>query len=235
MTRTFAHSSTDGETPLEILLALAERARAMNRQWVVVGAAARDLVVHGPLGNAATRATTDVDIAIGVSRAEDLDDFTRGLLPLDAGTHKFSVLGVEVDIVPFGGVEVDGGVRFPDDHVLDVVGLQEAADHPDTVLLPSGVHIPVAPPELQVVLKLLAWRDRHHDTPKDALDLKTLLAAASDGIYEEEAWDDEDALAACDYTIDLAGAYRFGRQAASRFTAERGLPVLELLHSVDLN
>ena len=89
MTRIFEHSSTDGDIPVRVLLALAERAQVQGRQWVVVGAAARDLLVHVPLGHPPTRATTDIDIAIAVAVEREFQDFAEGLPSLDAGIHKF--------------------------------------------------------------------------------------------------------------------------------------------------
>lgn len=48
-----------------------------------------------------------------------------------------------------------------------------------------------------------------------------MLRAASEGIYGDETWDDEDALAATDYDHELASAYRLGRRGREVFTADR--------------
>ena len=49
MTRLFDHSSrTDQPVPLDVLADLHHRATDLGLPWVVIGAAARDLVVHMP-------------------------------------------------------------------------------------------------------------------------------------------------------------------------------------------
>jgi len=235
VTRTFDLSSSDYLVPLAVLRGLAEHAKSLGREWVLVGAAARDLVIHSPLSNNPVRATNDVDIAVGISNESDFDAFTHGFEPRRGGRHAFMHMGVELDIVPFGLIEEDGWVLFSDGHRLDVVGLQEAAETPDIVILEPDLHIPVAPAELQVVLKLLAWRDRHQDTGKDASDLREILAAASEGVYAEEAWEDAAALEACDYMIDRAGAYHLGRIAAERFTLERSQRIIDFFKTSELD
>jgi predicted nucleotidyltransferase len=109
------------------------------------------------------------------------------------------------------------------------VGLREASTAPDTVILPDGLHIPVASIEAQSALKTLPWRDRHHDTTKDAADLLQLLQAGSEGPYGDEMWADEQALKINDFDAITAGAWRIGRGAGRLFDQGRGDHVLAVL------
>lgn len=73
----------------------------------------------------------------------------------------------------------------------------------------------MAPLAAQCYLKVLAWRDRRHATPKDALDLYALLRGAGDEPYADDLYADEQAFEAVDHDPQLAAAYRTGQQAVA--------------------
>lgn len=227
MNRRFNLCSVEHPVPVEVVADLARQAKESNTEWVIVGAAARDLVVHTEWSASPVRATRDVDIAIAIDNRADLDAFTRPFHRL--GEHKIRHLEVEVDVIPAGGLEEDGIVRFDNGHKLDVVGLVEAIRYAEAVQLTPQLTVPVAPVEIQAALKTLAWRDRHPGDPKDALDLLAILSVTSEGRYADEVWSDPTALDACDDDVTTAGAYRCGRVCAQAFSARRGLGVLAVL------
>lgn len=105
---------------------------------LVIGALARDLVAYLPRQASAPRATKDIDIALRTSTLDEYRELTRGLEKLSSAEHKFRISGYEVDIVPFGGLEQQGEVRFPD-AVLEVVQGTVAAV-PQGVRLMNGHH-----------------------------------------------------------------------------------------------
>lgn len=228
MARVFSLGRDQHDVPVDVVQVLDNRARERSLPMVLIGAAARDLCVHAPLGERPPRATHDVDIAVAVPRGEALAEFLS-VFERARRVHTVVIHGVEVDVVPFGGVERDGRVAFGDGSVLDVVGLAEAMRGPDVVDLAEGVTVKVASIEMQAALKVLAWRDRHVQNAKDAVDLHEILAAGSRGPYEEEAWGDLAALEACDYVLDLAGAYRLGALSRRAFTAARARAVAGVL------
>ncbi|MFK5647500.1 hypothetical protein ACI3ET_13355 [Ornithinimicrobium sp. LYQ121] len=154
--------------PVEVLREIDERARAHGVRMLVIGAAARDLVVHAPTAARSRRATLDVDVAIAVDRP-GFEAFTHGLDRVRGSEHKFLVLGTDVDVVPYGDIETDRTVLLNDGHQLDVNGLGEAAQTSIHVLLGGGLRLEVASLPAQTALKVLAWRDRHRDNPKDGL------------------------------------------------------------------
>lgn len=214
--------------PVEVLRELQERAERLGLTMLVIGAAARDLVVHALTQQQVVRATLDLDVAIAVDR-EGFEEFTRGLDPVRNSEHKVHVLGIEVDVVPFGPMERDRHVELNDGHVLDVNGLAEAAATAVAVNLPNGVTVHVASLPAQAALKVLAWRDRHLKNTKDALDLRHILEASAEPPYAGAAWDDAEALARFDYAIDCAAAFRTGRLAALPFDPAHGSAVLKVL------
>ncbi|WP_425310523.1 hypothetical protein AADG42_17780 [Ammonicoccus fulvus] len=234
MTRLFDLSSSDELLPpLEVLRSLHERAKKQSSQWVVIGAAARDLTIHAPLGISPHRATKDIDIAVAIPEGSTFNAFTDGLIPVRGILHRFWVENVQVDIVPFGAVERNGHVTFDDDRVLNVIGLAEAAAAPDLAVIPGHWEIPVASLEAQSILKIIAWNDRRHDSTKDALDLFTILSSGSEGCYADETWGDDEALEACEHDIWLAGAFRVGRRAAGLFNHDRAPAVTGVLRNPD--
>lgn len=222
----------DLPVPHEVLRELSDRATRHGIEMLVIGAAARDLVVYAPTERS-KRATVDVDVAIAVDRMQ-FERFTRGWERVRESEHKFKVLGVEVDVVPFGPMELCRTVELNDGHRLDVNGLAEAARTAVLVLLRDGLEIKVASLPAQAALKILAWRDRHHDNPKDGQDLGEILRAAAEGRHAEETWGDDQALDWADHDIYTAAAYRAGRVAAEPFAEEDGRQVLAVLEDETL-
>jgi hypothetical protein len=101
-------------------------------------------------------------------------------------THAFTVqvLGatVDVDVVPYGGVEgPDRSVVFPDHHKLNVLGTREAFDAAQTVRLPGGLDVRVPTVPGLAVLKILAWADRRLQSSRDAVDLDEIIGWYGEG------------------------------------------------------
>lgn len=218
----------DLPVPLEVLRLLHDRALRNRSRMLVIGAAARDLVVHAPSASQSPRATLDIDVAIAVDRA-GFEAFTHELERVRRSEHKFLVLGIEVDIVPYGPIESARAVVFDDGHKLDLTGLAEAAKAPVEVRLPGDLRLDVASLPAQAALKVLAWRDRHLDNPKDGKDLGEILQAAAHDPYVEAVWQDARALEHGEYDIYVASAFHVGRAAARPFAAEHGRSVIAVL------
>lgn len=225
--RTFAPLA-DGDLPVpgELLDALVDALGAPGR-WVLIGATARDLALN--LGGVPLprRATNDVDIAIAAQDALDFDTTLATLGEPTRAWQRRQLLGQQVDVVPFGALERDGEVVIHESS-LTVIGCAEAAVNADLVSLPSGRVLPVAPLELIAVLKLIAFAGRQPAQTKDADDLLTMLRASSDGVYGDETWEDDLALAATDFDHQLAGANRLGRRGIECFSPDRAQRVREL-------
>lgn len=92
----------DVPVPEEVIAALLERSEVTGLQVLVVGAAARDLVIHAQLKERPARSTLDVDIAVAVGGDGDFTEFCAPFERIGGSEHAFRVCGAEVDVVPFG-------------------------------------------------------------------------------------------------------------------------------------
>jgi predicted nucleotidyltransferase len=212
-----ASTAADLEPAAHVLAELTDRAHSSDVDIMVVGAAARDILITHVLKIAPDRATADLDIAVSVESWPDLHRLTGSWRSARNSVHTFLVAGVEVDVIPFGGVEAeDRSITWPNDHKMDVLGFREAMTTAIEVSLPLGVRVPVASLPAQSVLKLLAWRDRRYLNRKDAIDLRSILAAYSQGAYLDELYEEAvDLLEKNDFIPATAGAERLGVEARS--------------------
>ncbi|MEU3765215.1 hypothetical protein AB0E55_09155 [Amycolatopsis keratiniphila] len=220
-------------TEPEILLA----ARVLTRvdaiagaeavDYLVVGATARTILSIGLVGGPPERATQDIDIATAMGTWADFEQFASRLEWSGGSAHSFIVEGVEVDVVPYGGIEDDDRtILWPDDHRMNVRGLSEAVASAESVLLPGGLVIKVPSVPALAMLKLLTWWDRRLRTTRDAIDLGTMIGWYSSGQYLERLYDEEpDALERNDYDPELAGAWLLGSRMPGLLDLE-GVAVL---------
>jgi predicted nucleotidyltransferase len=191
---------------------------------VLVGAAARDVLLVHAHGVEPQRATEDTDVALAV---RDWDTFLRarealvasGAFKADGPAHRLWFGDQRVDIIPFGGVEGrDRNIAWPPegDEVMNVSGFAEALATAISVRLPGGVSVDVASLPAMAVLKIWAWQDRKYTAPgKDAADLWEFLryyadAGNQDRLYGPEG---EAALASYGFDVERAGAWLLGTDA----------------------
>ncbi len=207
--------------PLALLLAAVGHTAGETRV-LVLGAAARDLLLVHVHGVAVYRATEDTDLALAVP---SWDAFRRlrdqlvqsGDFKPDDPPHRFRFSGQRLDIIPFGGVErPDRSIVWPEGHeVMNVAGLAEALDASITVRLPGGVVAHVASLPAMAVLKTWAWNDRKYTAPgKDASDLWMLLRHYADAGNRDRLYADEgEAFTAFGFDLETAGAWLLGKDA----------------------
>jgi predicted nucleotidyltransferase len=155
-------------------------------------------------------------------------------------THEFVVGGWKVDIIPFAGVEKNGVIRWPHDEQteLNVAGLAEASAHALDVILPGGIHVLVTSPPALLILKLIAWKDRHWRYPRrDGVDVRTLIDSYGEEWNQERLYEDPgELLQHFGFDNALAGAALLGRDAASiatPTTLQMVLAVIEAETSTD--
>ena len=212
---------------------------AQRLSYLVIGAMARDILLSNVYGLDVERATRDIDLAIAI---QDWPQFTRIKENLILGgnfrasntqEHRLYYIGPNgangypIDIVPFGEIESPrGSITWPKSDGIDlgVVGFVDAVQSAVLVKIDRDIAIPFVSLACLSALKLFAWRDRRHETTKDALDFAALCqkycsAGNADRIYGEFI----DALGATGYDMQLAGAFVLGvdiRRAMKPSTVE---------------
>jgi predicted nucleotidyltransferase len=194
---------------------------------MLVGATARDLLLHHVYGLPVTRATYDVDFAILVDSWEQFAVVKQLFLDVpgfsDKGRDKQRLFYQQtdtspetiIDIIPFGKLEAgDRTIAWPPDAdvVMNVAAFSDVFKSALVIELEPTLQIPIPSLAGLVILKLFAWLDRRDG--RDVQDLRRLLetytdAGNEDRLYEEEAAE----LKRVDFDTVLAGAFLLGKDA----------------------
>lgn len=97
---------------------------------------------------------------------------------------------------------------------MSVVGFHDALADAVPVWVNDSLLVPVASPAGLLLLKLLAWNERHDQKPgRDAADIAYVLRHAVTLISERVLFEEHLALVSgLEYDIDLAAAYVLGNQ-----------------------
>lgn len=214
------------DTWVHVFRAIAVAATEQSIDYVVVGAAARDLVLHYGYGVAIQRGTEDLDFAVEVGTWESYAALRDALCSQgfehdrNQKQRMRSAEGILVDIVPFGDIANDhGNIAWPPDRTpeMNILGFQEAWTHADIVRMHEEplLEIPVVSPIGFVFLKLIAWRDRQRQLrEKDAVDIGHVLTNYVNFPSEVTGlWDLQDLLellAQFDESADLVAAAVLG-------------------------
>jgi predicted nucleotidyltransferase len=237
---------------LEILRQVDRVARELALDAFLMGAMARDILLHGVFGLPAGRATRDVDLAVAVEGWAQFEAIKGRLVGTGAFAaderaaqrlyHRVATEGAPcpLDIIPFGGVELPGNqIAWPPDGsvVMNVAGYAESLASAASVEVEPGLVVRVASLPGLAILKLVAWADRGTVDPRDAIDLGTLLRRYGDAGNEDRLYGtDMGVLEVVDYDPDLAGARLLGMDAgriAGPSTRRRILALLEAPDRLD--
>lgn len=193
--------------------------------FVLVGASARDIILHHAHGVRIDRATVDVDIGIQVPDWSAFSELKNALVrsgfsATDIQHRLISPSNLKLDIVPFGNVQNSGtNICWPPDgeKIMNVLGFQEACDNAEKVRLQEEppVDIPVATPAGLALLKIIAWTDRQYNQRKnDAMDLYYLIDTyESIPAINERIFSNENLMSNYGWDSKLAGAYLLGKDA----------------------
>jgi predicted nucleotidyltransferase len=163
--------------------ALEEAFSALEIDFYLIGALARD-TWYAEL-NKRSRATKDVDFAIMIASQKDYDALKDYLAEhksfVSIKNNSFvmrSPDGVEVDILPFGGIEIDQEVQLTGTGLtsIKVNGFLEVYQAgTEEMKLPTGHTFKVATLPAIVLLKLIAYDDRPEMRYKDARDIVNII------------------------------------------------------------
>lgn len=198
-------------------------AEQLTERSLIVGATARDLILHHVHGLRISRATVDLDIAVAVRSWDVFQLLETNLLRAGArrdsrAIHRLLIEDWKIDVIPFGKVERDGMIVWPETKTtMSVAGFDEASIHAPEVVLPGPTRAFVASPPALLMLKLIAWEERHVLEPRrDAIDIRTLIDSYSEAWNEERLYREaDDFLQRFGYDNSLAGAALLGSDAAA--------------------
>lgn len=229
-------------TTKALLEAVAKAAGDLDIKWMVTGTAGRVMLLEQIYGLPHGRATQDIDLGVMVASWEEYQALVKRiredkqfrpdqkqkqrLLYRDDGM---------LDLVPFGDIETDDRViHWPPDNdfSMSVIGFREA--YADTVnVILDGLTVPVVGPVGLMLLKLVAWKERHHAQPKkDAADMAYILRNFATILTEEALFDEHFIeMEAAGYDLDLAANRVLGQRLGKLATKEAREYVLELLDS----
>lgn len=189
---------------VELLRKLSVSFNRMHREFYVIGATARDIILKQVVGSESKRRTMDLDIAIAIPNWEAFAE-VQDVLVAD-GVEKsrdfkqrFYYREYELDIVPYGNVAKENDIIYwppEEDIAMSVKGFDEVLSNSITVSIDNEFSVKIASLHGLFVLKLDAWVDRNLVTSKDAEDMSFILQnyfmANMDRGIHSEVYDWED-------------------------------------------
>lgn len=183
----------------EVFDALEEAFHVKEINFYLIGALARNIWYSR--GNKQFRTTKDLDFAVMISNKEGYESVRTYLKSHKnfKGTPEndfvmISPSGIEIDILPFGAIEIDDKVKLTGTWLtnIKVNGFMEVYQAgTEDVILKTGHIFKIATLQAIVLLKLIAYDDRPEIRFKDARDIVNIITSYFDlqaeMIYEHHA------------------------------------------------
>lgn len=169
---------------VELLRKLTDSFSKMDKEFYVIGATARDIVMQQLLDTESKRRTRDLDIAIAIPDWDAFEQVKQSLI-VDGFEksrdiqQRFYYGEYELDIVPYGVVaKDDDNIYWPPDEVvaMSVKGFDEVLSEAITVSIDDDFKIKIASLHGLFLLKFNAWLDRNAKTSKDAEDMSFIFS-----------------------------------------------------------
>lgn len=169
---------------VELLRKLTDSFSKMDREFYVIGATARDIIMQQLLNTESKRRTRDLDIAIAIPDWGAFEQVKQSLIA--DGFEKsrdmqqrFYYGEYELDVVPYGVVaKEDDNIYWPPEEVvaMSVTGFDEVLSEAITVSIDDEFKVKIASLHGLFLLKFNAWLDRNAKTSKDAEDMSFILS-----------------------------------------------------------
>lgn len=230
------------EAELQCLQSVQRAADALGVAIFAVGANARRLVFNIPSGVPIYRTTADWDFGV---RVPDWSAFQRIRMRLlnqqdcfEPGRYEHELIhrktGIRIDLVPFGGLENEGRIRWPESAFeMNVFGFSEACENAVHLELSPDCRMAVATVPMLIALKFFAFEDRKNETDRDLNDLWHVIRNygskdRESAIFEEPFSKIIDASFDWECADSLLLGYDVSR-ACKLATIERLIPIVEEL------
>ena len=169
---------------VELLRKLTDSFNKMDKEFYVIGATARDIIMQQLLDAESKRRTRDLDIAISIPDWNTFEQVKQSLIA--DGREKsremqqrFYYGEYELDIVPYGVVaKEDDNIYWPPEELIamSVTGFDEVLSEAITVSIDNEFKVKIASLHGLFLLKFNAWLDRNTKTSKDAEDMSFVLS-----------------------------------------------------------
>lgn len=160
-------------------------ADVLGIHFFVIGATARDFILHGLYGIKAPRMTLDIDFGIEI---EDWESYSKmeialkrtGLFKQTKEKHRFLFNNTMIDIIPFGNISnIENQISWPPEYsvIMSVSGFEEVYQHATPIIVNHDPYVEIKVPTLPglAVLKILSWKHSYPERPKDAEDLLFII------------------------------------------------------------
>ena len=169
---------------VELLRKLTDSFSKMDKEFYVIGATARDIIIQQLLDTESKRRTRDLDIAIAIPDWGTFEQVKQSLIA--DGFEKSSDMQqrfyygeYELDIVPYGVVaKEDDKIYWPPEEeiAMSVKGFDEVLSEAITVSIDDDFKVKIASLHGLFLLKFNAWLDRNTKTSKDAEDMSFIFS-----------------------------------------------------------
>ena len=182
---------------VDLLKKLTDSFNRLDREFYVIGATARDIIIRQLTGTTSGRKTRDLDIAIAIPDWSVFDEIkerlvTDGFQKSQHMYQRFYYDDYELDVVPYGVAKDDDNIYWPPEEeiAMSVKGFNEVLSETITVNIDDEFDIKIASLHGLFLLKFNAWLDRNLETGKDAEDMSFILsnyfmANLERGVYPE--------------------------------------------------
>ena len=168
---------------VELLKKLTDSFNRMGREFYVIGATARDIIIRQLIDTTSGRRTKDLDIAIAIPDWSVFDEIKEvlvadGFKKSTDMRQRFYYGEYELDIVPYGVAKDDDNIYWPPEEeiAMSVKGFDEVLSEAITVSIDDEFDIRIASLHGLFLLKFNAWLDRNIETSKDAEDMSFILS-----------------------------------------------------------
>jgi len=206
---------------------IGQAAMEVGADWLVVGAAARDMIYHIAFGTPVKRATKDIDFGIRVADWDMYSRLTRLLVDKYDFTHTKSKHRLNLpdsklwlDIIPFGEIAgKDDKYSWPGepDTEISVLGFTDAMRTAISCRLTAKptLDVKVVHPTILIILKVISWCDRKQFKKTDAQDVAYALHYYGKLDDNELRIYDDPEIYEHDFELDTIGARLAGRDMAN--------------------
>ncbi len=224
-----------------ILLELTAYFKDSDISFFVIGATARDIIME-LYDEQSGRLTYDLDIAITINDWSQWDTVEKEIVSLPnfkkdtTQQQRFIYKDTfALDIVPFGEImKQDNKIFWPPDEsfAMSVLGFDAVEDASLKINVDEEIEVSIASLCGIFILKVFAWKDRHHKNNKDADDIGFILANYLE-IHREASLEHYDIVYPENHTVLTGGGSMLGIHAAEilSYHPDVKLTVIEILHS----